>query len=621
MTPQPGRRDDGLSMAAATRPRRRRQLLTRLLWREQWPYTLASTVVVVIMGAAAPLSAWVLKLLLDRLTQPGATAQEVVRLVVALALISVAIAVVPVIASYIDRELERRVDYRIQELVTDKLNRFEGLAVFEDPDFHDRILLAQQGAQGGPPAMLAALSNIIRQSISALGFIVAVATVSPVVAVLLLVAAVPALVAELRFSRHRVQLSHRLSTAQRRAVFFNFLQSSVPAAKELRLNNARQFVRDRLLGEHATMQAQNRTLDVRLAKGRSTLAVLGALVAGAALAVVALRAIAGTISVGDVTVTVAAVSGIQAGTSSLVSGVANLREATMRFDYFVDLMAADEPLTLSVNPPPVPSPFERIEFVGVGFRYPADDRWVLRGLDLTIRAGRSIAVIGPNGAGKSTVVKLLARFYDPQEGVILWNGIDIRSLDVRELRQRVRIVFQDYVEYDLTVAENIALQDTSDPSVGRRVVKAAHRAGADDMVARLPRGYATMLSRSFGDVRSEDPGVELSGGQWQLIAIARMYMHRDADVQVLDEPTAALDAAAERHLITQLRDRPPSQAVVLITHRVASTAGVDEVAVLDNGRVIERGSPEGLLSTGGMYARYHRYQHQGYEPASPKHVI
>jgi ATP-binding cassette subfamily B protein len=253
-------------------------------------------------------------------------------------------------------------------------------------------------------------------------------------------------------------------------------------------------------------------------------------------------------------------------------------------------------------PKPIRSGFV---FDDVGFRYEGADRWAVRHLNLEIGAGEVLALVGENGAGKTTIVKLLARLYEPSEGRILLDGRDLRDYDLDQLRDRIGVVFQDFVRFHFTAAENIAMGRIEALDDQDRISQAAERSLADAVVARLPLGFAQPLGRRFAG------GVELSGGEWQKVAIARAYM-RDADVLVLDEPTSALDARSEFEVFQRFRDLSAGRTTLLISHRFSTVRMADRIIVLDGGRIIESGTHEALAASGGRYAEMFELQAAGY---------
>jgi ATP-binding cassette subfamily B protein len=247
-----------------------------------------------------------------------------------------------------------------------------------------------------------------------------------------------------------------------------------------------------------------------------------------------------------------------------------------------------------------------IEFRGVGFRYPGNDEWALRGVDLTIRPGEKVALVGHNGAGKTTLIKLLSRLYDPTEGCILIDGIDIRDLEPLELQQRIGVIFQDFVRYHLPVRENIGFGQINAMDDPERIAAAARKSGADAVIEDLPAGYDTMLGRWFSD------GHELSLGQWQKIALARAFM-REAEILVLDEPTASVDAQTEYEIFQHFKELTDGKMAILISHRFSTVRMADRIAVILEGRITELGTHEELLRREGTYSKLFSMQAEGYK--------
>ncbi|MEV4132168.1 ATP-binding cassette domain-containing protein [Dactylosporangium sp. NPDC049742] len=248
------------------------------------------------------------------------------------------------------------------------------------------------------------------------------------------------------------------------------------------------------------------------------------------------------------------------------------------------------------------------------FRYGPDQDWVLRGVDLLIPHGTTVGLVGLNGAGKSTIVKLLCRFYDPERGAVLWDGVDLRELSLAGLRERVGVLFQDYMSYELTAAENIGLGDVAALTDDARIHAAARRAGIDPVLRELPAGYRTMLSKLFAPGDDDSAGVLLSGGQWQRLALARTYLRDRRDLLILDEPSSGLDAEAEHAVHRGLRAHREGATSLLVSHRLGALRDADTIVVLAGGRVTERGTHADLVAADGEYARLFRLQAAGYRP-------
>jgi ATP-binding cassette subfamily B protein len=288
------------------------------------------------------------------------------------------------------------------------------------------------------------------------------------------------------------------------------------------------------------------------------------------------------------------------------------------FGHYRDVVMAAPDLPIAAEPQEAPALLTGVEFRDVWFRYGPDSPWALRGVSLLLPAGKSVGLVGLNGAGKSTLVKLLCRLYDPEAGGIYWDGIDIRDLDLATLRNRVGAIFQDYMAYDLTAAENVGLGDVTQLADLTRIRAAAALAGVDQVLAELPRGYETLLSRIFFDnADRDDPatGVVLSGGQWQRVALARGLMRAGRDLLILDEPTSGLDAEGEFAVHQRLRDARGGRASVLISHRLGTIKDADMIYVMAGGVIVESGRHDQLMAAGGEYHRLFLLQASAYQAA------
>lgn len=557
--------------------------------------------------------AWLGKILFDEL----AGGRDIARLAWAVGGM-VAIGILAAAASptdqFLSSVLRRSITVAVQERLFATVNRFAGLRHFEDPAWQDRLRLAQDAGQRAPQLVLDAVLALTPIAVQLVGFAVSIAVIWTPMLGLLALAAVPVILTELALSRTRAALTEDLTPTQRRQSFYQQLLVDVRAAKEIRIFGTGAFLHGRMVSGLRTAHDAESALDGKVAWRQAALGVVGGVVAGAALLVAVRGVIDGHLTLGDVALFIAAVGGVQAATLNAAGQVALAHGALLLFQHYLHVVDAAEDLpqgTLAVPP------LRRgIEFRDVWFRYGDDQPWVLRGVTMTLPAGASVGLVGVNGAGKSTVVKLLCRFYDPQRGEILWDGVDLRHVPTEELRQRITAVFQDYMCYDLTARENIALGDLSAVADDTRLRTAASLAEADRTVIALPRGYETMLSRAFfgedGDGEPEH-GVTLSGGQWQRLALARTMLRSSSDLMILDEPSSGLDAEAEHRIHTTLRQLRSGKTSVLVSHRLSALRDADAVVVLSDGRVVERGSHAELIAAGGEYARLFALQASGYQ--------
>lgn len=600
----------------------------RIAFRAGPAHLLASLLVALVEGVLPIASAWATKVLLDGVV--GGSGDGVVTSLVVLALAATAMRVLPATETFLGAELERRIVLSVQDALGRKVLGFRGIGIFEDPQFHDELRMAQQGGEAAPGQLVRGGTALLQQAVTLAGFLVTLLVIGPLLALLVAAAALPGLWAELSLSRHRVAMLFSISPNERRRLFYFLLQNDVRAAREIRVFGLGGLFHGRLLRELRTTHRAELAVDRRALRTQLALGVLGGAVIGVAFAYTAGQVLDGALGVGDIALVLAGLAGVQGSAASIVTGIAALSENLLLFDYFRRFLRRTDDLPTPAEPRPVPALRRGIEFRGVWFRYREDLPWVLRGVDLTLTAGQATALVGSNGSGKTTLVKLLCRFYDPTRGRILWDGVDLRDLDLDQLRRRLSVVLQDFMEYELGAGENIGLGDVERMDDRAAVAAAAALADVHETVARLPDGYDTLLTRMFADMSVvqegivDEPdggtgtGVTLSGGQWQKISLARMFMRPDPDLVILDEPNAALDADAEHEIIRRFRDTLRDRTAVLISHRLNTVLLADQIVVLDQGLVTEAGDHDALLRLDGTYARMFRRQAGSYAtPAGP----
>ncbi|MQY08406.1 ABC transporter ATP-binding protein [Actinomadura macrotermitis] len=581
--------------------------LLRLTWRAAPAAATGHLAVVAAGGLVPPAAAWVTKLLLDRLTGGGA----VLAPVLALAVLGAVLAMTSHLTRYLDAQVRREVGLAMQDRLFASVNAFTGVRRFEDPRFLDRIRMAQQAGQTTPMQLVSAVFMGVQSALTLAGFVTALLVISAPMTAFVLVSALPLLLVELRLARRRAEFLWGTSPAARRQGLFAGLQTDVRAATEIRLYGLGGWFRERMLGETRAINRAERTLDRRVLGGQGGLALAGALVAGAGLVWAVLRVRAGVLTVGDIALFAAAVGGTQGSLEGIVARAADGYQALLVLAHYEAVVNAGPDLPAPAVRRRAPELRAGIELRDVWFRYADGHPWALRGISLTIPAGRATALVGRNGAGKSTLVKLLCRLYDPTRGAILWDGVDLRDIPPEELRERIGAVFQHPVGYDLTARENIGIGDLSALHDLDRIRAAAVRAGVDAKLAGLPDGYDTMLGREFFSDSDAD-GVMLSGGQWQRVALARAFLRDARDLLVLDEPGTGLDAAAEHAVHRRLREHRAGRTSLLISHRLSAVRDADAIVVLAGGEVAETGDHAALMRAGGEYAGLFRLQADGY---------
>ncbi|MEW2352374.1 ABC transporter ATP-binding protein [Spirillospora sp. NPDC029432] len=570
--------------------------------------------VLAVVASAVPVAlAWLTKTVLDGLADPG---RPLLVPVLLLALAGVAAAVLPHAVPYVEAELGRAIDLICRRRLYAAVARLPGLRHLEDPRFQDRLALAGETGSSGPAEVVGGTLAGVQGTLMLGGFLGTLAVLNPWMLLPVGLAGLVALNGQFRLSRYRARVHGRLGHATRREFFYAQLLNSTSAAKEVRLYGLGGLFGARMLTELRWINGQRRRMDRRELLVQGVHGALGAVVAGAGLVWAVSAARQGRLTVGDVAMFVAAVAGVQDGLAIMISSAGRTHEAMLLFGHYRFVVETEPDLPEPPEPRAAVRPLRSgVELRDVWFRYGDDLPWVLRGVSLTIPADGATALVGPNGAGKSTLVKLLCRFYDPTRGAVLWDGVDLRDLPVEELRRRIGGVFQDYVCYDLTAADNIGLGDTGALGDLDRIAAAARRAGIHETLEALPRGYGTMLSRAFDTPSHDDPGtgVMLSGGQWQRVALARALLRDRTDLLILDEPSAGLDAEAEHETHRTLREHRAGRAGLLISHRLNTVRDADTIAVLSGGEVVERGAHDALMEADGLYARMFRLQASGYQ--------
>lgn len=588
------------------------------------PAHLVGYLLTMVAEALAPVAAaWLTKLIIDRLAQVLAGAAGVGGLgwlALGLAGVGVLLAMAAQAGNYLSAEIGRRLSVDLTDHLFTAAIRLPGIRPFEDPHFLDRLRLAREGAVTAGSTVSGAFATG-RAGLLVAGFVGALLTISPTLTLLVLGSAGPALLAHLHLSRRRANMLWRLSPVERWQYVYSDLLANAAAAKEIRLFGSGGFLRDRMMGHLRTATAARRQLDRRELAIEGALAVLGAGVAGAGLVWAINAARTGAITLGDVTMFISAVAAVQGSLAVAVTSIAGVHHGLLLYRHHLVVVQAQPDLSTPSPPRSLPPLRDGIELRDVWFRYSPDHPWILRGVTLFLPAGQAAGLVGLNGAGKSTLVKLLCRLYDPDHGVIRWDGVDLREVPPEELRQRISGVFQDHVAYELSAADNVTIGDVGADRDPARIRAAAGQAGMDEVIDQLPQGYQTLLTRMFfneEDDQSSATGVVLSGGQWQRIALARAYFRDHRDLMILDEPSAGLDPRAEAELHHQIRQHRTGHTSLLISHRLNTVRDADLLFVLEDGVVVEQGTHETLLHAGGEYARLFRLQAAGYQLALPQ---
>ena len=476
---------------------------------------------------------------------------------------------------------------------------------FEDSELQDRLDRARRQTMGRM-TLMTQLFGQAQDFVTVVSFAIGLFVYAPWLILLLAIALIPAFLGEAHFNAVSYSLNYSWTPERRELDYVRQTGASVETAKEVKIFRLHGFLIERYRELAGRFFRANRELAVRRAWWSSLLTALGTLGYYVAYAWIAWRTVTGEFSVGDLTFLAGSFRRLRQLLEALLGGFSQVAGQALYLDDLYSFFEIEPEIRSPAEPRAVPAPIrEGFVFEDVGFQYPGAERWAVRHLSFTLRAGEALALVGENGAGKTTLVKLLARLYDPDEGRILLDGVDLREYDLDGLRAAVGVIFQDFVRYHLTAAENIAVGQIEARGDRERIVAAAERSLADEVIRKLPKGYDQVIGKRFKN------GVDLSGGEWQKIAIARAYM-RDAQLLILDEPTAALDARSEFEVFERFKELSRGKTTVLISHRFSTVRMADRILVLEAGRIKETGSHEQLLANGGLYAELFNLQAEGY---------
>ncbi|MEO6330751.1 MAG: ABC transporter ATP-binding protein [Ginsengibacter sp.] len=477
---------------------------------------------------------------------------------------------------------------------------------FENSAFYDKMERARQQTIGRTILLSQVLSQL--QDLITMGFLAAGLMVfNPWLIILLLFAVIPAFLGEAYFNDQSYALSRRQTPERRELDYVRFLGASDETAKEVKIFNLSGFIITRFRELSGRFYNENRILVIRRSVWGTLFSMLGSLGYYLAYVFIIFKAIKGNISIGDLTFLAGSFRQLRSLLEGILNRFTSVSQGAIYLSDFFDFFEIKPRIILSSSPRPFPNPIQQgFRFEDVGYKYSNSEMWANRHLNFTLNVGEKLALVGENGAGKTTLVKLLARLYEPTEGRILLDGHDLRDYDINDLRMQIGIIFQDYLRYQMTVAQNISTGNIMEKENQELIVTSAQQSLADLIVEKLPNKYEQQLGRRFYE------GVELSGGEWQKIALARAYM-RNAQLMILDEPTAALDARAEYEVFQRFADLTKGRSSVLISHRFSTVRMADRILVLDKGELREIGTHEELLRMKGKYAELFRLQAMGYQ--------
>jgi len=479
------------------------------------------------------------------------------------------------------------------------------LASYEDPLFHDKLERARVQATDRL-GMVQQLGRLVQQVITTATLAASILLFSPWLLLVLIACVIPAFLGESHFAFLGYAQAFRQTPVKRQIDYLRFLGASKDSAKELKLFGLSKYLTDRFQKLSDDIYVQNVSLAKRRLFASALLSLLTTVGYYGAYAYVILETLQGKMTVGTLTFLTGAIAGASANLQMIFSTFSSIADQSLFLTDLLQFFAVRPTVYSKPNALKTPRPIKAgIEFRGVTFSYPGSDRPILRNLNLFLKPDERIALIGENGEGKTTIVKLLTRLYDPTAGQILLDGVDLREYDLDDYASNIAVIFQDFMRYDMTAWENIAVGQIGARENLDKVELAAKKSLAEGVIQKLPNGYDQMLGRRF------ETGVDLSGGEWQKVALARAYL-RDAQILVLDEPTAALDARSEHEVFERFAELTRGKMALLISHRFSTVKMADRIIVLERGVIAEQGRHEQLMAHGGRYAEMFELQASSY---------
>ncbi|WP_285640749.1 ABC transporter ATP-binding protein [Lentzea sp. NBRC 102530] len=582
--------------------------VARLTWEASPALTIVLALITVLAGLLPTVTAYVAKLLLDSVVaaiQGTGTTRDIVNVALFQFAVLAGTALSSALTSIAQSLLQERMTLTIRHRVMAHASDLH-LAYFEGSTSYDMLRQAAQEAPTRPLAMMNSALGLLRTLITFSSMIALLVAISPLLALVALLAPIPAFISQSKYGSRAFWLTFMMSPIKRRMDYLSSLVTTDTYAKETKLFGLGPYFVDRFRRLGTVAYERSRKLTVNRNVSSTSWGLLSTAAGSAITLYIALEAVGGRLTLGDLALYTAAAASVQASVSGLFTAFSGMYENNLYLDTLYRFLDTKPEITAPARPRPMPSTVEgHITFDGVTFSYPGAPEPALDHVSFEIRPGETVAVVGRNGAGKSTLFKLLCRLYDPTGGRILLDGVDIREYDPVALRTRISAMFQDYVTYQGTAAENIGLGDLTRLEDREHIENSARRAGADERIERLPRGYDSPLGRWF------DQGVSLSGGEWQKIALARAFQ-REAPILVLDEPTSALDAQAEHDLFSRLRELSEGRTTLYISHRFSTVRQAERILLLEHGKVAEYGTHEELMAAKAGYAELFTLQAQAY---------
>jgi len=583
-----------------------------LVWTTSKRLTILLAALTLVAGLLPAAAAWVGQQIVDSVVAGSAVAQAggdpvftfVLGWVALEGGIMIAMAATQKGLSMCQSLLRAMLGHRVNVLILAKALTLQ-LSHFEDADFYDKLTQARREASSRPLSLVNRTFGLVQNAISLTTYALLLLAFSPWAVLVLVLGGLPAFLVEAKFSGEAFRLFRWRSPETRKQMYLEMVLAQDQYAKEVKLYGLGPLLLDRYRKIFDVVFAEDRSLTLRHGFWSFSLGLLGTAAFYGAYAWIAVATVRGQISLGEMTMYLLVFRQGQSAVSASLSSIGGMYEDNLYLSNLYEYL--DRPVAGMAGEAIVgPKPGDGVRFEAVSFAYPGSATPALKGVSLHLKPGQSLALVGENGSGKTTLIKLLTRLYEPTEGRILLDGLELSEWDPDHLRTRVGVIFQDFARYQMLVGENVGAGDVEHFDSEPRWREAAALGMADSFVDEMPDGYQTQLGRWFKD------GRELSGGQWQKIALSRAFMRSNADILVLDEPTAAMDAEAEATVFDHVRNLTADRIAILISHRFSTVRSADHIVVLDRGEVVEEGSHEQLMAKQGRYARLFTLQAEGY---------
>ena len=585
----------------------------KLVWDTSVLFTIMLGILNILQGFTPAFSVWITNLVINGVVEgirihSAAPVWLPVLLQLGISLFS---SLLGTLSNIVQQLLQERVSNRVQLMILEKSNTLD-LSYFENPEFYDKMRQAADQSTYQPVSMISQTFGLARTAITMFSMIFLLTRLAWWLAIVSLIVPIPAFISSTRYGWIGYQRMRRQSPERRLMQYFNMLMTTDTYNKEVKLFNLGNFFIQQFIRLANKFYEENKSILVKRYLMNFVWTALTVAANSAIYIYVALQAVAGHIKLGGLLLYTQ--SAVQAGQSfqSLLNGISDTYENNLYVGTLFEFLEYEPKIVSPSEPTPVESSPDvkglDIEFRDVSFTYPGKDpetQAALKHVSFTIKAGEAIALVGRNGAGKTTLVKLLTRLYDPDAGEILIGGRNIKEYDLKDLRAQVGVIFQDYVNYYMSARENIGVGRIDEIENTDLVRSSARKSGANAVIERLPAGYDTMLGRWFKD------GTQLSGGEWQKVALARAFM-RDARILVLDEPTSSLDAQAEYEVFEHFKALTEGKTAIFISHRFSTVRLADRIFVIEHGSLLESGSHEELMALDGRYAQLFSLQAEAY---------